>query len=46
MSVIVTRGVIQHGRVEIEEPVNLPHGTLVSLEISESVASEINSDEA
>src|ERR1043166_5491656 len=46
MSLIEMRGVIQHGRVEVEEPVNLPDGTQVSLAISESVASEINSDEA
>ena len=44
MSVIVTRGVIQHGRVEVEDPINLPDGTEVSLAISES-ESEINSDE-
>ena len=46
MSVIVTRGVIQHGRVEVDEPINLPDGTQVSLAISQSVKSEINSDEA
>lgn len=45
MSVIVARGVIQHGRVEVEEPINLPDGTQVSLAISESVESEITSDE-
>ena len=46
MSVIETRGVIQHGRVQVEEPINLPDGTQVSLTISEPVASEMNSDEA
>ncbi len=46
MGVIVIRGVIQHGQVEVEQPVNLPDGTHVSLAISESVPSEFNSDEA
>jgi hypothetical protein len=42
---IRTNGVIQHGRVELKEPINLPDGTEVSLAILES-RSEINSDEA
>jgi hypothetical protein len=46
MSLIEIRGVIQQGRLEVEEPVNLPDGTQVSLAISESAASEINSDQA
>jgi hypothetical protein len=45
MSVIVTRGVIQQGQVEVKEPINLPDGTEVSLAISEPVRSEADSDE-
>jgi hypothetical protein len=45
MRVILTRGVIQHGRVEVAEPINLPDGTEVSLAISEPVATEIDRDE-
>lgn len=42
----ITTGVIHHGRVEIEEPIDLPDGTKVSLAISELRETEVDSDDS
>lgn len=41
MSTIVTKGTIQHGRIEIDEPIDLPDGAQVTV----SVATKSESDE-
>jgi hypothetical protein len=42
---IITKAIIQQGRVETQDPIELPDGTEVSLTITEP-ATEANSDEA
>jgi hypothetical protein len=45
MTSILLKGIIRNGRVEVEEPINLPDGTEVSLAIAQPLETDANSDE-
>jgi hypothetical protein len=45
MSVIVAKGTIRHGKIEVEKPIDLPDGSNVVIQIATTAAAEeINED--